>query len=127
MLSVAGWACVSDALEGLTRLTSLNGCDQYAAIRRGGLAKIDLAGTELGVWAARFVGRSESTLTHLDLRCAPKGAGLRLACTGPAPIVRAVRPWERAHGSGPGPGRVHAQWMREAVLGRGSRGSGPEL
>ena len=28
-----------------------------------------LGGTELGVWAARFLERSASTLTSLDIRC----------------------------------------------------------
>jgi hypothetical protein len=78
---VAGWACVSDALEGLTRLTCLNCCRQYRAIRAGGLAEIQLGGMELGVWAARFLGRSESTLTSLDVRCAQPGADLCLGCT----------------------------------------------
>jgi hypothetical protein len=60
---------VADALERVTSLTSLNGCDKYAAIRAGGLAKMKLGGTELGVWAAGFLERSGSTLTTLDLRC----------------------------------------------------------
>ena len=70
-LDVAGWAAVADALERVTSLTSLNGCDKYAAIRAGGLRKLELDGKwELGVWAARFLERSGSTLTTLDLRCA---------------------------------------------------------
>ncbi len=83
---MAGWACVSDALEGLTSLTCLNGCRQYGAIRAGGLAEIQLGGTELGVWAARFLGRSESTLISLDVRCAQMG--LRVGCAGSAPPCR---------------------------------------
>ena len=69
-MGVAGWAAVADALERVTSLTSLNGCDQYAAIRAGGLAEINLDSTGLEVWAARFLERSASTLTRLDLRCA---------------------------------------------------------
>ncbi len=67
-LGVAGWAAVSDALEGLRCLTRLNGCDQYGAIRKGGLEEMQLGGTELGLWAAGFLGRSEATLTRLDVR-----------------------------------------------------------
>jgi hypothetical protein len=68
-LGVAGWAAVADALERVTSLTSLNGCDEYASIRAGGLTAMKLGGTELGVWAARFLKQSGSTLTTLDLRC----------------------------------------------------------
>ncbi len=70
-LGVAGWAAVSGGLEGLRCLTRLNGCDQYGAIRKGGLKELTLGPVwELGVWAAGFLGRSESTLTRLDVRCA---------------------------------------------------------
>ncbi len=63
---------MSAALEHVTSLTSLNGCDQYSVIRAGGLAEIKLLKEwELGIWAAQFLGRSASTLTRLDLRCAP--------------------------------------------------------
>ncbi len=59
-----------DALEGVTSLTSLNGCGQYAAIRAGGVAEIVLRREwELGGLAARFVGRNASTLTTLNVRC----------------------------------------------------------
>ncbi len=68
-LGAAGWAAVADALEGVTCLTSLNGCDKCRAIREGGLHELNLYGTELGVWAARYLPRSASTLTELDLRC----------------------------------------------------------
>ncbi len=69
-LDVACWTSLSEALEQVTSLTSLNGCDQYAAIRDGGLAEIKLLKEwELGIWAARFLGRSASSLTKLDLRC----------------------------------------------------------
>ncbi len=58
---------MADALELLTSLTSLDGCDQYSAIRTGGLQEIDLNFKELGMWATRFFERSASTLTKLDL------------------------------------------------------------
>jgi len=66
-LGVAGWASVAEALARGTRLTSLNGCGQYAAIREGGLQELKLDKKwELGMWAVRFLERSESTLTRLD-------------------------------------------------------------
>ena len=71
MLGVAGWAAVTDALEQITSLTSLNGCGQFSAIRAGGLQELeikDLEDGELGVWLARYLGRSGATLTKLDLR-----------------------------------------------------------
>jgi hypothetical protein len=68
-LGVAGWAAVTDALEAVTSLTSLNGCNQYAAIRAGGLREMNLGGMELGLWVGRFLERSASTLTKLDVRC----------------------------------------------------------
>ncbi len=69
-LGVAGWAAVSDSLEAATLLTSLNGCDQYTAIRTGGLRELKLKPEwDLGVWAVRFLERSASTLTTLDVRC----------------------------------------------------------
>jgi hypothetical protein len=67
-LGVAGWAAVADVLECITSLTFLNGFDQYSAIRAGGLAEFDLRGTDLGLWAVRFLERSASTLTTLDVR-----------------------------------------------------------
>ncbi len=67
-MGVAGWAAVADALEGVTSLTSLNGCNQYTAIRAGGVKEMKLNGKELGVWTARFLERSASTLTSLDVR-----------------------------------------------------------
>jgi hypothetical protein len=69
VVGVAGWAAVADALERVTSLTSLNGCDQYAAIRVGGVSSMELEGTGLGVWAARFLDRSALSLTMLDIRC----------------------------------------------------------
>ena len=68
-LGIAGWTALAEALECVTSLTSLNGSDQYAAIRAGGQAELDLGGTELGVWATRFLKQSASTLTTLDVRC----------------------------------------------------------
>ncbi len=60
---------MADALEGITSLTSLNGCGQYAGICAGGQAEVKLKGTELGLWAARRLERSAATLTTLDIRC----------------------------------------------------------
>ncbi len=60
---------MANTLERVTCLTRLNGCDQFEDIRRGGLEEMQLGGTELGVWALRFLGRSKSTLTTFDLRC----------------------------------------------------------
>jgi len=74
-LGVAGWGAVADALERVTSLSSLNGCGQYAAIRAGGLAELNLRGTELGVWAALFLERSAATLTMLDMSQNRIGAG----------------------------------------------------
>jgi hypothetical protein len=68
LLGSVGWIAVTDALEMVTSLTSLNGCDLYTAIRRGELAELNLKNTELGVWAARFLERSASTLVTLDVR-----------------------------------------------------------
>ncbi len=62
------WTAVADALEGVTSLTSLNGCDTCRAIQAGGQSELLLETTELGVWAARYLPRSASTLTRLDLR-----------------------------------------------------------
>ncbi len=54
-LGFTGWSAVADAIEHVTSLTSLNGCDHYAAIRAGGVAKMELRNTELGMWAARYL------------------------------------------------------------------------
>ncbi len=59
---------MSDALERVTSLTSLNGCEQYVAIRAGGVAEMALNDKELGVCVSRFLERSASTLTKLDVR-----------------------------------------------------------
>ena len=69
-LDTAGWVAVTDALECIKSLKSLNGCNQYAFIRNGGLAEIKLDKEwELGVWVTRYLERSSSTLTLLDIRC----------------------------------------------------------
>ncbi len=59
---------VADALEGVTSLTSLNDCDTCRAIRAGEQTELLLGWTELGMWAARYLECSASTLTTLDLR-----------------------------------------------------------
>jgi hypothetical protein len=59
---------MADALESVTSLTSLNGCDQYAAIRAGGVVEMQLGGMELGLWVARFLERSSGTLTTFNVR-----------------------------------------------------------
>ncbi len=68
-LQDAGWTAVANALVGVTSLTSLNGCDQYKAIRHGEQTEMMLGGTELGVAVARYLPLSSSTLTALDIRC----------------------------------------------------------
>ncbi len=69
LLSCSGWLAVADALEQVRCLTRLNWCGEYGAIRAGGMREMLLGETELGVWAARFLERSGSTLTRLHLRC----------------------------------------------------------
>jgi hypothetical protein len=69
-LGFEGRVAVADALDRITSLTSLNGCDQYAAIRKGGLAELKLHGEwEMAVAVVRYLPRSGSTLTRLDVRC----------------------------------------------------------
>jgi hypothetical protein len=69
-MSVVSWAALSDALERITSLTSLNGCGQYCAILFGGMEELTMVREwELGVWAVRYLERSAATLTRLDLRC----------------------------------------------------------
>ena len=67
-LGADGWTAVADAMEGVTSLTSLNGCDTWRAIRGGGQTEIMLGWTELGVWVGRYLERSAKTLITLDLR-----------------------------------------------------------
>ncbi len=67
-MGVADWSAMVELLDMATSLTSLNGCDKYTAIRKGGQQELDLRDTELGVWAAKYLFRSASTLTKLDLR-----------------------------------------------------------
>ncbi len=61
-LEADGWTAVADALEGVTALTSLNGCGTCRAIRGGGQTEVLLSGTdsELEVWAGRYLGRDWS-------------------------------------------------------------------
>jgi hypothetical protein len=68
-LGLRGSVALAGALDRITSLTSVNGCDQYAAIRKGGLKELKLDGEwELAVAAGRYLPRSRSTLTLLDLR-----------------------------------------------------------
>ncbi len=69
-LGTDGWTAIADALEGITSLTSLNQGLMCRDIREGGKSKLLLNNKELGVWAGRYLPRSASTLTMLDLRCA---------------------------------------------------------
>ncbi len=59
---------ISDALEAVTSLTSLNGCTRYAAIRAGGQRELRLGGTEIGLAVVRYLPRSTYSLIALDLR-----------------------------------------------------------
>ncbi len=69
-LGFEGRVAVADALDRITSLTSVNGCNQYAAIRKGELAELKLHGEwELAVAVARYLPRSGSTLRRLDVRC----------------------------------------------------------
>ena len=73
-----GLTAMADALEAVTTLTSLNGCDRYAAIRAGGLSEVVLDGEwELAVAVARYLPRSGATLGRLDLRCCPTAHSAR--------------------------------------------------
>jgi hypothetical protein len=67
ILGVAGWRVLTDALEHIASITSLNDCDQIVTISAGGMAEIHLD-DELVFWAALFLERSASTLTKLYLR-----------------------------------------------------------
>ncbi len=73
-MDASGWAAVADTLESITSLTCLNDCFEYAAIRAGGLAVMNMYSTyELGGWVpfmAPFLERSAGSLTHLNVRCA---------------------------------------------------------
>ncbi len=68
-MDARGWTAIVDAVEGVTSLTSLNGCAAYAGIRAGGQTELLLGGKELGVAVTRFLPRSGETLAGLDLRC----------------------------------------------------------
>jgi hypothetical protein len=68
-LGFGGRVALADALDRITSLTSVNGCDQYAAIRQGGLAELKLDGEwELAVFVVRYLPMSCSTMTRLDVR-----------------------------------------------------------
>ncbi len=69
-LGAAGWDAIMDALEGHTGLAVLNGCDQYKAILAGAITELDLEGSEAALAVGRFLPRSASTLTSLDLKYA---------------------------------------------------------
>jgi hypothetical protein len=69
---VAGWEAIMDVLKGCTGLTALNGCDKYREILAGSLTELDLEGTEAALAVGRFLPRSASTLTLLDLKWAIK-------------------------------------------------------
>ncbi len=84
-LGVSGWTAVADALEQARSLTSLNGCDLYAAICAGGMKEMKLEQEwELVVWASRFLERSSSTLTTLDIRFAAASSSSSCLCFAPA-------------------------------------------
>ncbi len=71
-MGVAGWTAIANALEGITSLTSLNGCALYPVIRAGGIAQLQLEpATELCIAVSRYLQCSASTLTTLNLRCSP--------------------------------------------------------
>uniref|UniRef100_A0A7S0MZH7 Uncharacterized protein n=1 Tax=Cryptomonas curvata TaxID=233186 RepID=A0A7S0MZH7_9CRYP len=101
-LGVAGWAAFGGELQRITSLTSLNGCGQYAAIRDGGLREVKLDKEwELGVWAARFLDRSASTLTTLDLRSNTLGPGGGTAIAGVLGLLTGLRSLDlRSNGLG---------------------------
>ena len=68
-LGDAGWTAIANALERVTSLTSLNGCDEFREMRAGGLQHLELEHDwELWGWASLFLERSASTLTWLDVR-----------------------------------------------------------
>jgi hypothetical protein len=56
-----------DALEKCTRLTALNGYEQYQKVLAGGLSEFRDRGHELALAFGRFLLQSSSTLTSLDL------------------------------------------------------------
>jgi hypothetical protein len=64
----AGWRSIMAALEGCTRLTSLNGCSEYPGILAGGLKSLDMDNKELAVAVGPLLTRSASTLVALELR-----------------------------------------------------------
>jgi hypothetical protein len=59
-----------EVLEGATVLTSLNGFDRLAEARAGTLRELEATG-DAALALVPLLGRSASSLTALDLRCAP--------------------------------------------------------
>ena len=57
-----------NVLERLTGLTSLNGCKKFQQILAGSIVELDLEGTEIALAIGRFLPRSASTITSLDLK-----------------------------------------------------------
>uniref|UniRef100_A0A7S0QV44 Uncharacterized protein n=1 Tax=Cryptomonas curvata TaxID=233186 RepID=A0A7S0QV44_9CRYP len=100
-LGADGWTAVADALEGMTSLTSLNGCDKCRAICTGGQTEMRLEGTELGVWAARYLPLSASTLTKLNLSYNGMGdAGAEVVSKSLASLSRLVELYLHQNGIG---------------------------
>lgn len=56
-----------DALERCTGLTNLNGYDEFQGVLKGGLSEFRDGRHELALAVGRFLPRSASTLTSLDL------------------------------------------------------------
>ena len=67
-LGPSGWQVVMDALERCAGLTSLNGYDEYQDILDGGLLEFQDQGHECALAVGRFLPRSASTLTCLELK-----------------------------------------------------------
>ena len=65
------WRPALRALEGVDSLTSLNGFDDFLAMRDGTSSELLLCGTDLGlaVLSWPLLIRNASSLTKLDLRC----------------------------------------------------------
>jgi hypothetical protein len=58
-----------DALERCTGLTTLNGYGRFQDVLSGALTQIRDGGQELALAFMRYLPRSASTLTSLDLGC----------------------------------------------------------
>ena len=83
-MDAAGWGVVMAAAEGCSALSALDGAP-WREMLAGGLEALDLAGKgDAGLaeaCATRYLARSASRLTRLDLRLAP-------AITSPHPPAR---------------------------------------